>query len=43
MNPRLRNVLIVLAFIVLCASLVGCGRKGEPQTPAPAETAEPAE
>lgn len=38
MSPKLRNILIILAFIALCASLVGCGRKGEPETP-PADPA----
>ncbi len=41
MNPKLRNILIIIAFIALCASLVGCGRKNEPATPeAPAAEAE---
>lgn len=42
MNPKLRNILILLAFVALCASLVGCGRKGEPLTPeeAPAAASE---
>lgn len=40
MNPKLRNLLILLAFVALCASLVGCGRKGDPVAPAPEPTQE---
>lgn len=35
MNPRLRSILIIIVFVAICASLVGCGRKGAPETPAP--------
>lgn len=40
MNKNLK-LLIILAFIVLCAALVGaCGRKGDPAMPTSVEAAE---
>ena len=43
MNPKLRNVLIILIFVAISAALMGCGRKGDPLTPAPEATADTAE
>ncbi|WP_340109339.1 lipoprotein [Pikeienuella sp. HZG-20] len=35
MSKRTRALIIIGLFVLVCASLVGCGRKGDPATPPP--------
>lgn len=42
MSQKTRALIIIVLFVALCASLVGCGRKGDPATPKPAEASDPA-
>lgn len=42
MSSRTRSLIIILLFVALCASLVGCGRKGDPVPPEPVKVDEPA-